>query len=118
MKKATKKTANRFDGLAQEVRDWKAGKVKLRTSMLEANGTRTTWEESGPEANARRERTARFKAMRADLGLTQAELAAAIHVSKKTLQGWEIGKPIPDTPFILAELLHDLPAVRKRLLAA
>jgi hypothetical protein len=50
--------------------------------------------------------------------MAQAEFAAALHVSKKTLQGWEIGKPIPDTPFILTESLHDMPAVPKRLLAA
>lgn len=59
-----------------------------------------------------------LKAIRADAGLTQAEFAAALYVSNKILLGQEIGKPIPDTPFILAEQLHDLPTVRKRHLAA
>jgi DNA-binding transcriptional regulator YiaG len=117
-KKTGKKKENRFTGLAQEIKDWKAGKVKFRTTIREKDGTRTIWEESGPESKARKTRLAQFKAIRADLGLTQAEMAAALHVAKKTVQGWEIGKPIPDTAFILAELIHDVPAVRKRLLVA
>ena len=39
-------------------------------------------------------------------------------MATKTLQGWEIGKPIPDPIYILAELIRDFPGVRKRLLAA
>jgi DNA-binding transcriptional regulator YiaG len=35
-----------------------------------------------------------FKAMLVDAGLTQAEFAAALPVSKKTLLGWEIGNPL------------------------
>ena len=115
MKKTTK---NRYAGLAQEVKDWTSGKMRLRTSMLNDDGTRTVWEESGPEEKARLKRLARFKAMRADLGVTQAQMAAALHVALKTLQGWEIGKPIPEVAYVLAEVLHDVPAVRRKLLVA
>ena len=107
--------------LAQGVKDikaWKAGKKKFRTHLVEKDGTRTTWMESGTEAKIRKQRLEQFKAMRADLGLSQSEMAGALRVSTKTVQGWEIGNPIPASGFTMAELLHDLPAVRKRLLAA
>lgn len=59
-----------------------------------------------------------FKTLRADLGLTQTRMAEALRVSVNTLKGWEAGKPMPEVAFVLAELLHDIPAVRKRLLVA
>ena len=59
-----------------------------------------------------------MKAIRAGLKLTQARMAAALHIATKTLEGYEIGKPIPEPIFILAELIRDFPGVRKRLLAA
>ena len=104
--------------MTQEIKDWKTGKARLRTSLLNESGSRTVWKESGPEDKVRRKRMNQLKTIRADLGLTQAQLASAMHVALKTLQGWEIGKPIPEVAFILAELLHDVPSVRKRLLAA
>ena len=60
----------------------------------------------------------KFKAVRAELGLSQSGMAKVLRVATKTLQGWEIGKPIPDPVFILVELIHEIPAVRKKLLAA
>ena len=86
--------------------------------MLEGKGERTTWEESGPEHKLRIKRVGRMKAIRAGLKLTQARMAAALHIATKTLEGYEIGKPIPEPIFILAELIRDFPGVRKRLLAA
>lgn len=117
--KTQKKVTNRFAGLEAELKDWKAGKIKLKVSILDEDGKgRYSWEESGPESKIRLERLAQFKAIRAELGLSQSAFAKALRVATKTLQGWEIGKPIPDSVFILAELIHDIPAVRKRLLAA
>ncbi|MEO6096789.1 MAG: helix-turn-helix domain-containing protein, partial [Fibrobacteria bacterium] len=66
----------------------------------------------------RYERLDHFKAIRAELGLSQAGMAKVLRVATKTLQGWEIGKPIPEPVFMLMELIHEMPAVRKRLLAA
>jgi DNA-binding transcriptional regulator YiaG len=118
MKKRKNGKANRFSKLEEHVKDWAAGKIKFKASVLEKEGSRTQWNESGPENKARKERLIRFKAIRADLGLSQSGMAAVLHVATKTLQGWEIGKPIPEPVLILAELIHDMPAVRKRLLAA
>ncbi len=57
-----------------------------------------------------------FKQIRAGLGLSQRQMAGALQVATKTLQGWEIGKPIPTPAFLLAELIRDFPAIRARLL--
>ena len=117
--KKKKTETNRFVGLEKSVKDWKAGKIRFKVSILDDDGKgRFSWEESGPESKARYERLAQFKAIRAELGLSQSGMAKVLHVATKTLQGWEIGKPIPDPVFILVELIHDMPAVRKRLLAA
>jgi len=110
------KNEKRSGSLLQEVKDWKSGKLRLKTSILNDDGTRAQWEESRPEAREREERLGQFKSIRADLGFTQVQMAAALHVALKTLQGWEIGKPIPDMALAMADLLHEIPAVRKRLL--
>lgn len=96
--------------------------IILRAKLLRgrrffsADGTRTTMWERLPEAKRRHARREHFKGLRADLGLTQTQMAEAMRVSVNTLKGWEGGKPIPEVAFVLAELLHDIPAVRKRLL--
>lgn len=60
-----------------------------------------------------------FKRIREHLGLSQAGMAAALQVSKRTVESWEgRRREIPEPMMVLAELLRDLPAVRKRLLAA
>lgn len=116
--KKKKMSSNRFSALEQSIADWKRGKVKFKASIPEKDGTRTTWSESGLDYQVRRKRLALFKSIRADLGLSQSEMASVLQVATKTLQGWEIGKPIPGPVMVLAELLHDFPNVRKRLLAA
>jgi DNA-binding transcriptional regulator YiaG len=117
-KKPTKER-NRLVGLEESVKDSRPGKIQFRMTILKKDKkSQFTWEESGLEQDLRYERLARLKSVRAELGLTQAGMAKAMRVSTKTLQGWEIGKPIPDPAFLLVELIHDMPAVRKRLLAA
>jgi len=37
-----------------------------------------------------------IKALRVDKGATQAEMAAAVGVNRKTVQMWESGKSIPN----------------------
>lgn len=117
-KKKTREKPNRFEGLLNEVKDWKSGKARWKTTLLEKDGTRTVFEESLPESRKREANSALLKSIRAELDLTQAEMAKALHVSPRSIQGWEIGRPIPEPVLVLAELLHDFPAVRKRLLAA
>lgn len=118
MARKTKEKPNRFEGLLDDVKDWKAGKSKWRTTLLEKDGTRTVFEETLPESKTRQAKATRLKAIRTDLGITQVELAGALQVSPRSIQGWEIGRPMPEMVLLLAELLHDMPAVRKRLLAA
>lgn len=118
MKKKILTLSAQLEQNLKDVKAYKSGKMKFRTTVVAKDGTRSTWKESGPEEKVRRKRIILFKGMRADLGLSQSEMAAALHVSTKTVQGWEIGNPIPEPLFILTELIHDLPAVRKRLLAA
>ena len=103
---------------SRSLKAYTAGKTSLQTTILVPSGERAVFMETLPEAKARRERLARFKAIRSDLELTQPDMAAALQVSTNTLKGWEAGKPIPDMAIVLAQLLHDMPAVRKRLLAA
>lgn len=104
--------------MVRDARDHATGKTAQRTTVFSADGTRTTMWERLPEAKRRRARREHFKGLRADLGLTQTRMAEALRVSVNTLKGWEGGKPIPEVAFVLAELLHDIPAVRKRLLVA
>lgn len=60
-----------------------------------------------------------FKRIREHLDLSQAAMAAALQVSKRTVESWEgHRREIPEPMMVLAELLRDLPAVRRRLLAA
>jgi DNA-binding transcriptional regulator YiaG len=118
MKKKIPTLKPQLDQGLKDIKAYKAGKLKFRTTIVAKDGARTTWQESGPEEKKRRDRLVHFKKMRADLGLSQSEIASALHVSTKSVQGWEIGNPIPEPLMILTELLHDLPAVRKKLLAA
>jgi DNA-binding XRE family transcriptional regulator len=118
MKKKAPTLKTQLEQALKDAKSYKAGKVKFRTTMVGKDGNRTSFAESGPEEKIRRERLNLFKAMRAGLDLSQSEMAAALHVSIKSIQGWEIGNPIPEPILILTQLLHDLPEVRKRLLAA
>lgn len=60
-----------------------------------------------------------FRRIRESLGLSQASMASALQVSKRTVESWEgHRREIPEPMLVLAELLRDLPAVRRRLLAA
>ncbi len=118
MKKKATTLKTQLEQALKDAKAYKAGKVKFRTTIVAKDGTRTAFEESGPEEKLRRKSLALFKTMRTDLGLSQSEMASALHVSTKSVQGWEIGNPIPEPILILTQLLHDLPEVRKRLLAA
>jgi DNA-binding transcriptional regulator YiaG len=119
MKQRIKKSKSRFSGLDAEFKAWKAGTKKLRTTVSVGKSERVAFRASEPELKTRLVRMTEFKKLRDGLGLSQIEMAEALHVNFRTLQGWEIGKSsVPDPVLILAELLHDLPAVRKRLLAA
>jgi DNA-binding transcriptional regulator YiaG len=118
MKKGKEKP-NRYADLAKELADWKSGKKKLKTTILDAEGGRTVLHASGPEIEERSQRSAAFKKIRVELGFSQPEMAKAMHVGTATVRNWEYGRrAVPEAMLILAELLRDMPAVRRRLMAA
>jgi putative transcriptional regulator len=52
------------------------------------------------------------KALRERLGLTQADFASRFHLSKRTVQQWEQGRAMPDTPArILLKAIERAPDV-------
>ncbi|MDB5046985.1 MAG: hypothetical protein JWO30_56 [Fibrobacteres bacterium] len=98
---------------------------KLQKSLAGAkprNPTKAEKEEfQGAAVNTLRQikRVDAFKSIRNELHLSQAGMAEALQVSKRTVESWEGRKrEIPEPMLVLAELLRDVPAVRKRLLAA
>jgi DNA-binding transcriptional regulator YiaG len=96
--------ASRFAGLLQEAKDWKSGKTKWKTTLVENDGTRTILEESFPESMERQSKSVRLKSCRGELDLSQYQMASLLHAPVRTLQGWEAGRPIPDAHLHLAEI--------------
>ena len=99
--------------------DFKKGAIKLRTWTVDSGTGKRRMSFQGVE-DIRNRRSEILKDMRSgQLKLSQSELARAIHVSVRTLQGWEIGRSfVPEPVMVLLELMRDLPAVRQRLMHA
>lgn len=102
------KKTSRFAGLLQEAKDWKSGKTKWRTTLVEKDGARTIFEESFPESVERQSRSGRLKSCRGELDLSQSQMATLLHAPVRTLQGWEAGRPIPDAHLQLAEIFYQV----------
>ena len=98
-------------------RMFKDGKLKLRTWNIDAKSKKRTMTLKGIN-DLRRERAEKLKELRSrKLKVSQSQLAKALHVSVRTLQGWEIGKSLPPEPvMLLLELIIDIPEVREKLL--
>jgi DNA-binding transcriptional regulator YiaG len=98
-------------------RKFKDGKLKLRTWTIDAKSKKRTMALKGID-DIRKERAEKLKELRSEkLKVSQSELAKALHVSVRTLQGWEIGKSLPPEPvMLLIELIIDMPEVRGKLL--
>ena len=99
-------------------RDFKNGKSKLRTWTIDPATGRRTRKYRGIE-EVRGERARELKAIRTgELRMTRKQLARPIHVSTRTLQGWERGRSLPPEPImVLVRLMKDMPEVRSRLAA-
>jgi DNA-binding transcriptional regulator YiaG len=112
-----KKTMPDQSEMANNWRKFKDGKLKLRTWTIDAKSKKRTMILKGID-DIRKERAEKLKEIRAGkLKVSQSEFAKALHVSVRTLQGWEIGKSLPPEPvMVLIELIHDMPEVRGRLL--
>mgnify|MGYP006307733367 CR=1 FL=1 len=102
--------------LIKNWRSFKNGKSKLRTWKIDPVSKKRTMKYKSIE-DIRHERAAELKRIRAkELKMSQSQLANAIHVSTRTLQGWEIGKSLPPEPvMVLIKLMKDLPEVRSHL---
>lgn len=104
---------------SKTLQDWeafKSGKSKIRTWNVDSKTKNREMKYKGIE-EIRSEKAEKLKKIRKDeLKLSQSQLAGILHVSLRTLQGWEIGKSsVPEPVLILIELFRDIPAVRKRL---
>jgi len=105
--------------LLKEWDAFKYGKSRLRTWTI-APGTKSRSLEYKSIDDIRRERAQELRDLRMrELKISQSKLANAIHVSTRTLQGWEIGRSaMPEPILLLIRLLNEIPAVRRRLLQA
>jgi len=109
---------NEISDILSHWRDFKNGKTKLRTWKIVPETHKRTKKLKSID-DLRNERSVELKKLRKNaLRMTQTELAKAIHVSTRTLQGWEIGKSLPPEPvMILIRLMTEMPSVRSRLAA-
>lgn len=100
-------------------RDFKNGKEKLRVTKIDSLSKKRTVTIKGIN-ELREERKDELKKIRKEeLKVSQKELATAIHVSTRTLQGWEIGRSLtPEPVMVLVRLMKDMPEVKKKLLNA
>jgi DNA-binding transcriptional regulator YiaG len=114
-----RKTIIQPDPLTQDWNDFKAGRAKFRTWRIDSRTHRRTMSFKGIE-DFRHEKAIKLKDLRSkELGLSQSELAQAIHVSPRTLQGWEIGRSlVPEPVLLLLQLMKDIPAIKRRLIHA
>jgi len=120
MRKAPKqvkadKYKGQFERGLESLKEWRAGKIKLRTWEFDEAGNRRMFYQSYEDYLAR-DRGQVLKSIREDLGLSQGIFARVIRTSARTLQGWEVGKSVPTPVLLLAELLRDSKDVRKRLM--
>ena len=113
------KSALQSDDLTQDWDEFKAGRIKFRTWRIDSKTHKRTMSFKGIE-DFRREKSIRLKEIRSkELKLSQSQLAQAIHVSPRTLQGWEIGRSlVPEPVLLLLQLMKDLPEIRRRLIHA
>lgn len=117
MKKTAKKShLEQLEEGLQSVKDWQAGKVKLRTWELDAVGNRRMFYQSYEEYCKEKDAGQKLRDIRHQLGLSQSQFAKVMRTSVRTLQGWEVGKSLPTPALVLAELLRDSQDVRRRLM--
>ena len=117
MKMAKKTRHGQLETALRSVKDWKAGRAKLRTWEVDAAGNRRMSYQSYEEYQREKQSGKKLKTIREQMGLSQSRFAHALRTSVRTLQGWEVGKSVPTPAVVLAELLRDSEDVRHRLMA-
>jgi DNA-binding transcriptional regulator YiaG len=113
------KSANETDSLVRDWEEFKTGRIKFRTWKIDPKTHKRTMSFKGID-DLRQEKALKFKDLRSkELGLSQFQLAQAIHVSPRTLQGWEGGRSlVPEPVLLLLQLMKDIPSIKKRLVHA
>jgi len=118
-----KQEESRFAHLAKELAEFKAGKSKMKVTTIDpASRERTVHMESYEEMLARhedKERAAKqFKKARKGLGLSQRQLASALRVNPRTLEGWESSRfPINPTAEVLMRVMSAHPEIKRELVS-
>ncbi len=100
-----------------EIKAFKTGKLRFRTTLLDKSGYRDVIMETGPEQALRSQCAEVFSKLRKATGLSQSELAKAIDASTRSVQGWEYGKPCPGPVLKLLRVMGKIPAAKKLVLA-
>jgi len=118
MKKYPKPTNDKPVPMLREWDEFKKGRIPLRTWTVDPH-TRQRGMRYETIEEIRHARAEALKRIRSGaLKLSQAQLAHAINVNVRTLQGWEIGKsPAPGPVMVLLQLMRDMPEVKKALLS-
>ncbi|MCL5033552.1 MAG: helix-turn-helix domain-containing protein [Bacteroidetes bacterium] len=113
------KNNNKGDDILKGWENFKAGRVKLRTWTVNRKTGERTLSYTGID-DLRKSRAAALRTLRSkELKMSQAELAQAIHVSVRTLQGWEIGRSlVPEPVMLLVKVLKKHPEIKKELVEA
>src|SRR5262245_51973582 len=114
----TRVTVKPGDTLPRGKTDWMRLKAMTDDEVVAAARSDPDAQPLGPRRLAKMRRVSRVKALRARLGMTQAEFAAAFHLPITTLRDWEQRRSIPDAPAraLLLAIERD-PQVMRRLLA-
>ncbi len=120
------KTKKKLPSIVQQVREagndfkaWGNGKKKLRTTIMSADGSRTTSHFTRDEMDEKLKNADLIRTIRSDLKMSQPEFAKLMKVAPATVKSWEISKRnVPPIAIALAQLAHDMPSVRRWLFAA
>jgi DNA-binding transcriptional regulator YiaG len=100
------------------LKDWAKGGNRFRTTMIYADGSRTTTHLTRNELEFKLKRAQAFKEIRADLDLSQSQFARLLQAGTSAVQQWEQGRrSIPNPVFALAEIARNIPQARRQLVA-
>jgi DNA-binding transcriptional regulator YiaG len=101
---------------AEALGKWAKGETRFKATMVYADGSRSTSHVTRDELETKLQRAQAFKAIRADMELSQPQFARLLHAGSAAVQQWEQGRrSIPEPVLALAELARDIPAARKQL---
>jgi len=119
-----KETTNRSVSLSDELENFKSGKTKFRVTTIDPSTKKRkvsfeTYEQMKLRHINIEKSAQEFKELRKKLHMSQKELAEALRVNTRTLQGWESSRsPINPTAEILLRVLVRYPVVKSQMMNA